>query len=581
MLASTDSHLWLKAQLQHIAKIMDPKVNIATPMVLPDRKRAIPLKWVYDMSGKGDLKHRARLVMLGFLQRAGIDFENTFSTVVRWTTMRNLLAHTVNQGWDTPVKFDISAAYPSTPIDKEVFVKQPPGHEEKDSVTGKPLVWRLNGNMPGGRQCGRTLNKQEVYILTEIMHFKQLEGDTSVFYFSDGKGIEILLPIWVDDLFFFPRDIVLARPIIDKVIKAFENLGYTMHDLGAVGVGPSSDILGVKVVHDKEQGTITFDMDTYISEIEHMAKEYGLVLPAKAELPATPNTQLFKPAKNTQLTSNLPITVENYRSLVYKVMYLAQVAHPVIGWATQQAASHVEAIDSSHVKWLANLVAFIVTNRTSILTYSKSENAFHWVITDSTWAECKETRKSTGGYFIFYGTCCIEWKTSKHDFHATSSNHAEYYEQNQGAHAAIAYQNFFKQLQTGLYDHLTNCTPLFADNKGAIAQALDPVHYKGTKHFELNLHNQRALIANKRIAIFYIPTELNIADLLAKQPAKQKFINDAKIILGYASLDVSRFMFDTHKKKMHSIDDLVNIAIDFRREQSLAKSKAAQIRKNL
>ena len=128
---------------------------------------------------------------------------------------------------------------------------------------------------------------------------------------------------------------------------------------------------------------------------------------------------------------------------------------------------------------------------------------------------------------------------------------------------------------------MTTCTPLFADNKGAIAKALDPVHYKGTKHFELNLHNQRALVANKRIAIFYIPTELNIADLLAKQPAKQKFLNDAKVILGYNSLNVSRFMYDTHKKQLQSMDDLINTATAFRREQSLAKSKAAQIRKSL
>ena len=146
-------------------------------------------------------------------------------------------------------------------------------------------------------------------------------------------------------------------------------------------------------------------------------------------------------------------------------MYLAQVANPVIGWATQQAAKHVESIDSSHVRWLSHLTSYIIAHRADILTYNKTDNAFLWVITDSTWAECKETRKSTGGYFVFFGTCCIEWKSSKHDFHATSSNHAEYYEQNQGAHVAISYQNFFKQLQPGAYDKLSVCTPLFADNK--------------------------------------------------------------------------------------------------------------------
>ena len=277
------------------------------------------------------------------------------------------------------------------------------------------------------------------------------------------------------------------------------------------------------------------------------------------------------------------MTTEHFRSLVYKIMYLAQVTNPIIAWSTQQAAKHVEAIDETHVKWLKNLVSYIVNNKDILLTYNRVANPFFHAIGDSTWAECKTTRKSTGGYFVFYGACCIEWKSSKHDFNATSSNHAEYYEQNQAAHAAISYQNFFQQLDQsgGHYSKLVEVTPIFGDNKGAIAQALDPSNYKGTKHFELNLHDQRGMIANKKIALFYIPTGDNLADMLAKQPAKPKFLRDSKIVLGLAHLDFSQYMFDIHKKKLQSIDDLISIAQDFRREQALLSKKARAIRGNL
>jgi hypothetical protein len=62
----------------------------------------IDCKWVYRIKRKYDGtidKYMARLVAKGFKQRYGIDYEDTFSLVVKSATIRLVLSISLSKGW--------------------------------------------------------------------------------------------------------------------------------------------------------------------------------------------------------------------------------------------------------------------------------------------------------------------------------------------------------------------------------------------------------------------------------------------------------------------------------------------------
>jgi histone deacetylase 1/2 len=92
----------------------------------------IDCKWVYRVKRKADGtidRYNACLVAKGFKQRYVIDYEDTFTPVVKIATIRIVLSIVVSRGWSLR-QLDVKNAFLHGVLEEEVYMRQPPSFED-------------------------------------------------------------------------------------------------------------------------------------------------------------------------------------------------------------------------------------------------------------------------------------------------------------------------------------------------------------------------------------------------------------------------------------------------------------------
>jgi hypothetical protein len=115
---------WQGAMSEEMKTIEDNKTWELT--TLPAGHRAIDLKWVYKVKWNeaGDVvQHKARLVVKGYVQRAGIDFDEVFALVAWLESVRMLVALAAHERWEVH-HMDVKSAFLNGMIKEEVYVQQ-------------------------------------------------------------------------------------------------------------------------------------------------------------------------------------------------------------------------------------------------------------------------------------------------------------------------------------------------------------------------------------------------------------------------------------------------------------------------
>ena len=133
-------------------------------MPLPPGQKAVPCKWVYKVktNSNGSIaKFKARLIAKGFTQTKGIDYDQTFSHVVKYESIRTMLAIAAQQGMQL-TQFDVQTAYLNGLVDFKIYMLQPPSFEitSIDGINseGATLVCLLLRSLYGLKQSNRIWN---------------------------------------------------------------------------------------------------------------------------------------------------------------------------------------------------------------------------------------------------------------------------------------------------------------------------------------------------------------------------------------------------------------------------------------
>jgi hypothetical protein len=94
-----------------------------------ERKSIVSSRWLYKIKHATDgsiEKFKVRFVVRGFSQREGVDYEETFSPVARYTSIRAVMSLVSFMGWRIH-QMDVKTTFLNGIIEEEVYIEQPRG----------------------------------------------------------------------------------------------------------------------------------------------------------------------------------------------------------------------------------------------------------------------------------------------------------------------------------------------------------------------------------------------------------------------------------------------------------------------
>ena len=165
----------------------------------PVGKSVVGSRWIYKVKQAADgsvEKYKASFVARGFSQIEGIDYEETFPPVARYSSIRTILALCVQMGWHIH-QMDVKTVFHNGIIEEEMYIEQPEGFE---IFSSKSHVWRLKRALYGLKQAPCAWYTRIDNYFTGL-GFTKSEADANLYQIVvEGKLLIIIL--YVYDLIF-------------------------------------------------------------------------------------------------------------------------------------------------------------------------------------------------------------------------------------------------------------------------------------------------------------------------------------------------------------------------------------------
>ena len=239
---SPQTAYWKTTMEEEYDSLMENHTWILVPP--PPGRNIIQCKWVYRIkyTSTGTIdKYKARLVAKGYSQVHGLDYDETFSPVIKHDSVRVLFAIAAVLRMKMR-QFDIGTAYLNNDLTTKIYMQQPEGfiHPKHPSH-----VCALLKSLYGLKQSGRLWNHTFDAFL-KLYDLITSDSDTCVYYrLKPGAPVDLIVGIFVDD------GIVCASTAqdLDAVIEHLQSMFKVTH-------GPMDYYVGFQVHHNPLTHTI-------------------------------------------------------------------------------------------------------------------------------------------------------------------------------------------------------------------------------------------------------------------------------------------------------------------------------------
>jgi hypothetical protein len=440
---------WEKAMIDEVNSLRQNKTwELVDP---PKDRRVLSGKWVFKLKrgSHGEVvRHKGRWVVRGFTQEEGVDYDETFASVVKPMSYKALLA--IAAALDLEIEqMDVKTAFLYGYIDHEIYVEQP--HHMTDGTT---KVCKLRKALYGLKQAPR-IWYQTLTNFLRTLGFEPINADLGIFVRSG-----VYIAVYVDDLLIIGPSIAEIKSIKRSLRNRFQ-----MTDLG-----PCSYYLGMSIRRDRQNRILYLSQEAYIHKVLHQFQMDDCT-PVSTPIETSP-----VPENEPEYICPADQRIE-YQRVVGSLMYIMLGTRGDIAYAVSMASRYLSNPGPQHVKLARRILRYLKGTKTLQLTYKGQLQMLNG-FTDADWAGCRDTRRSTAGYLFNIGSGAISWQSKRQSIVALSTCEAEFMGQTQATKEAIWLRRLLNELNVS---QGRAASIICGDNQGAIALSSNPQYHSRTK----------------------------------------------------------------------------------------------------
>jgi hypothetical protein len=195
--------------------------------------------------------YKARLVVKGFKQIHGFDYDETFPRIAMLKSVQILLA--VAAYFDYEIwQMDVKVVFLNGNLTEDVYMIQPEGFVDPKHA-GK--ICKLQKSIYGLKQASQSWNLRFDEVVKEFSFIKNIE-EPCVYKKVSGSAV-VFLVLYVDDILLMGNNIPMM-----EVVKSSLRKSFSMKDLGEAAY-----ILGIKIFIDRLKRLIGLSEYAYIDKI--------------------------------------------------------------------------------------------------------------------------------------------------------------------------------------------------------------------------------------------------------------------------------------------------------------------------
>lgn len=260
----------------------------------------------------------------GFQQIRGLDFTETFAPVVRYDSLRVLLAVVAQEDLDL-IQFNIKTAFLYGELKENILMELSEGLQADDQKGD--MVCKLNKSLYGLKQAPRCWSVKFRNFL-EQFGFISTEVEQCIFR-GRVENFNVYLALFVDDGLIATKSRNISMIIINYLQEYFE-----------ITFGEVKNFIGLQIGRDSENKSLFIHQSDYIQKI---IGKFNMNDAKAISIPADPHTILC-PSEKTE-TNSLHVP---YREAVGSLMFIATVSRPDIAYIVSQLSRYMNNYNNTH-----------------------------------------------------------------------------------------------------------------------------------------------------------------------------------------------------------------------------------------